>query len=579
MNSYLKGSKYKSSLRSSAMEFVPQSSSHPFNHPPKGVSKTTLSMETCPKDSSHQFNHPPKGVSKTTVSMETCPKDSSYQFNHLPKASSKAMVSMGARRKDTSLHQDGTKEHALNYKTSMPPKSQQTNNTTYHTQETAMVSTQESIQRDVLVQNNVEQESQNLLTIMQRQNDITALLVQQQSSLSLPPRDIPTFDGDPLEYSTFIRAFENGVERKTASSIDCLYFLEQYTKGQPKELVKSCQHMPPERGYQRAKTLLQQRFGNEQSIATAYMEKALGWSPLKAEDVKGLQAFVLFLRVCCNAMEDISYMTEMNMPSNMRAIVMKLPYKLRERWRNTAYELQEKHCRQAGFSDIVSFVERQVSIASDPLFGNIQDTSILPPKYNVGHKVSQVRFKGRGSSFATSVEAVNTGNTCQVQKENNVTDKSTKVSCLLCEEGHRLELCPRMEKKLHREKIDFLKVKGVCFGCLTVGHMSKDCHRRLSCKLCNLKHPTCLHIHSKEKEIKSENTHQEKSYAVSPKTCGHIGAGAQDCVLPIVPVQIKAVKGSKILKTYAFLDPGSTATFCSERLMRELKVRGKNAKM
>jgi len=254
MNSYLKGSKYKSSLRSSAMEFVPQSSSHQFNHPQKGVSKTTLSMETCPKDSSHQFNHPPKGVSKTTVSMETCPKDSSYQFNHLPKASSKAMMSMGARCKDTSLHQDGTKEHALHYKTSMPPKSQQTNNTTYHTQETAMVSTQESIQRDVLVQNNVEQESQNLLTIMQRQNDITALLVQQQSSLSLPPRDIPTFDGDPLEYSTFIRAFENGVERKTASSIDCLYFLEQYTKGQPKELVKSCQHMPPERGYQRAKS-------------------------------------------------------------------------------------------------------------------------------------------------------------------------------------------------------------------------------------------------------------------------------------------------------------------------------------
>lgn len=68
MNSYLKRSKYKSSLRSSAMEFVPQSSSYHFNHPPKGGSKATVSMETCLKDSSHQSSHPPEGGSKTTVS-------------------------------------------------------------------------------------------------------------------------------------------------------------------------------------------------------------------------------------------------------------------------------------------------------------------------------------------------------------------------------------------------------------------------------------------------------------------------------------------------------------------------------
>lgn len=77
-----------------------------------------------------------------------------------------------------------------------------------------------------------------------------------------------------------------------------------------------------------------------------------------------------------------------------------------------------------------------------------------------------------------------------------------------------------------------------------------------------------------------EDTQQEtpgKSHAVSPKTCDHIGSRIQDCVLSVVPVQIKATKGSKMLKTYAFLDPGCTATFCSERLMRELKVKGRNA--
>ena len=73
----------------------------------------------------------------------------------------------------------------------------------------------------------------DIVNIMQRQNDITTLLVQQSLSSSLPPRDIPVFNGDPLQYQAFIRAFENGVEEKTSNFGDCLHFLEQYTRGQP----------------------------------------------------------------------------------------------------------------------------------------------------------------------------------------------------------------------------------------------------------------------------------------------------------------------------------------------------------
>lgn len=63
----------------------------------------------------------------------------------------------------------------------------------------------------------------DLRTIMHRQNEITAALCQQQRLMSLPSRDIPVFDGDPLQYKTFIRAFEHSVESK-ANNADCLYF-------------------------------------------------------------------------------------------------------------------------------------------------------------------------------------------------------------------------------------------------------------------------------------------------------------------------------------------------------------------
>lgn len=56
---------------------------------------------------------------------------------------------------------------------------------------------------------------ETLRSVMTRQNTITELMVKQQKIMTLPPLDIPTFSGNPIEYNTFIRAFEHGVESRT----------------------------------------------------------------------------------------------------------------------------------------------------------------------------------------------------------------------------------------------------------------------------------------------------------------------------------------------------------------------------
>ncbi len=118
----------------------------------------------------------------------------------------------------------------------------------------------------------------NIMGIMRKQNEITTLLLKQQCLSSLPKRDLKVFDGDPLQYHAFMKAFENSVESKTDNYSDRLYFLEQYTVGCPRELIQSCQHIDPCRGYVRAKALLQEHFGNEQKVASAYMNKALSFA-------------------------------------------------------------------------------------------------------------------------------------------------------------------------------------------------------------------------------------------------------------------------------------------------------------
>ncbi|KAJ8391888.1 hypothetical protein AAFF_G00083590 [Aldrovandia affinis] len=175
------------------------------------------------------------------------------------------------------------------------------------------------------------------------QRDIADLIIMQQKLALLPAREIAVFNGDPLTYQSFMRAFEYLVEDKTSSSQDRLYFLEQYTSDQPRDLVRSCLNMDARQGYAEAKRLLKKHFGNEVMVTNAYLEKALSWTAIKADDGKALQAYALYLRGCYIAMQDLEYLKELDIPSNLRLMTSKLPYKLRDKWRTAAHDTMELH--------------------------------------------------------------------------------------------------------------------------------------------------------------------------------------------------------------------------------------------
>lgn len=119
--------------------------------------------------------------------------------------------------------------------------------------------------------------------------------------------------------------------------------------------------MTLEIGYREARQLLYQQYGDSLKIIMAYIEKALKWPQIKTDDVKGLNAYSLFLIGCQNTMQDVVYMEEKDNPTNVRAILPKLPYKMREQWYNVAFEMQETKGRRARCADLVDYIDRQRS--------------------------------------------------------------------------------------------------------------------------------------------------------------------------------------------------------------------------
>ena len=79
-----------------------------------------------------------------------------------------------------------------------------------------------------------------------------------------------------------------------------------------------------------------------------------------------------------------------------------------------------------------------------------------------------------------------------------------------------------MSKDIPRRK-DLLKSKGLCFGCLSEGLLSKDCKLRKNCNTCNKAHLTSLHgdVKGKSNGPVIQSGSQNQSQQVQEKTKQH----------------------------------------------------------
>jgi hypothetical protein len=125
-------------------------------------------------------------------------------------------------------------------------------------------------------------------------------------------------------------------------------------------------------GYNKALELLNREYGNEFTVSNAFMDKLNKWPPIKNEDVKSLECLSIFLLECHHYLENMTYRNQLQSPQEIMNIVLKLPYKLRDKWRRNCY----RHINNNGgvyFWNLVDFLAEEVAVLKQPIFGSIND--------------------------------------------------------------------------------------------------------------------------------------------------------------------------------------------------------------
>jgi len=129
--------------------------------------------------------------------------------------------------------------------------------------------------------------------------------------------------------------------------------------------------MSSDEGYNTARQLLKSNYGQDYLISVAYAERLAKAPQIKDEDGQTLQQYSILLTSCKNTLKEIGYVNKLENPDMFRKIIDKLPFGLKQRWREVADNISEEKKREITIEDITEFIDRKARAANHPIFGNL----------------------------------------------------------------------------------------------------------------------------------------------------------------------------------------------------------------
>lgn len=356
------------------------------------------------------------------------------------------------------------------------------------------------------------------------------------SLVNLPKIELEVFDGDPLKFHSFLAIFDENVHNVVTDGRMRLTRLLQYTTGRAKEAIRSCALQGGAAGYDRARKILLNRFGDDHIIAEHIIKRLKNGKPVKSPtEVRQLADELVDGQA---TLENMGKLRQIDTHSCILDIADRLQPYMRNRWKKHALDFKRDTREYPSFEDFVSFVSTQADEVTDPVYGIWNTKS--------GKLASE--SKKTSSSFSTDVRR----------------QSATQRSCIMCRGDHRLLWCPQFKGMRPADRLKYVTEKRLCENCLLGNHITSECRKPSVCSVpgCGLKHTKFVHVEQRTAEPAAETS--------ASVFCGNRrGDTGTSVCMPVVPV---IVNGKQTI--LALLDTASNTTFCTRRLIDSLGLKG-----
>ena len=292
-------------------------------------------------------------------------------------------------------------------------------------------------------------------------------------SVKLPTLNLPTFQGDPLEWHHFWDIFRNAVHsRPDISNAQKFVYLTGQLRGEAAALLDG--FTTTDANYAEAVKLLEDTYGEPRRIIQSHLHFLFDLSGPKP-DADSLSKYRSAYECHLRGLKALGTNVDGAGFVFAALLLRKLPARIRDNINRTAkshyWELEE--FRQAIASEIMLLQ------AAEPRVNQRFPPSTSKSKYNYNSKVMNKESK---SGFTVSNFNVGTN-------EEKIKDTS-KLKCRLCFSDHHLKDCKKY--KTVAEKWNRTKELNLCEKCLINTHTTNKCYSKTRCRSCNGQHNNYL---------------------------------------------------------------------------------------
>ncbi len=343
--------------------------------------------------------------------------------------------------------------------------------------------------------------------------------------------ELPTFSGNPMEWTHFHKLFTSALSSRGSSFSDrekvCL-LLNAMKNPEAERIVRL--HSFSDDGYAQAMEALIDKYGCAMKIFPHLVKKTLHREPIDFSE-EGFVRLRERVLIPYQAMEECGCAT---LSQFLTALVCEdFTPRLRDEW--------TKH------------------LATKKDVPNLKD--LFDYTKPLEHTLSSI-----STMAGTAIDKSSSHRKTTSTISSNSTSSKT---CALCQETHHLHQCPVFLGYDISKRMKYIKDKKGCTNCLNLKHSRANCSSSFSCRKCSAKHHTLLH----KEDAATEPSLQMLNAATEPPPTTESPTDAPPKVAFLHTALVKIKHGSQESQARIAMDTGASSSLMTEALASHLKLK------
>lgn len=373
----------------------------------------------------------------------------------------------------------------------------------------------------------------------------------------LPQIQIAKFDGSYFRWLEFRDTFLSLIHNnERIAPIHKFHYLISYLTGDAARIISNFE--VSDQNYLNAWKILCNRFDNKRQLVTHHLNSLLNIQPASRESHGSLRFIVDHITKNLRAPSSLGLPADKWDVLIIHILSTKLDAHTLLKW---------EECRSA--SDDIPTLE---------LF-----YKFLIDRANILEAVNRNQSKSATHSTARAASNINNNNNRVNTKSfacvSDAGEVSSPVTCVVCQEGHRIYDCPTFLSKSIDERIVEVRKLKLCPNCLRTGHKLQTC-RLGPCLKCKGRHNTLTHKASNTKHNQSSSSTSSVATTVPDNTDDIIAnfskQNSKQVLLSTAFIEVVNPQTNQTEKVRAVLDCGSQLSFMTQSLKNRLSLESRS---